>query len=259
MKRKESRRPTPAAFDGKITRNQMILRFDPDDDDAESDEIDRIAQEHVDSIANGLAAQLAHIEAAAASIGEIQRRMDTLPTQPLRDALDALLRASAGRGVRMSATTLESVMAGVDWRLAHEMAMAWANSYSYELVSYITSNSRQFIADAMVGWVRDGGPMGDLVDRLAVRFGRARAEMIAVTESTRAYAEGSRLEFRSAGIRKVAILTNRDDLVCEICWPHDGEIVDIDSGIPGLGFPPLHVRCRCYLAPYIESRPPAGV
>lgn len=259
MWKEGSRRPTPAAFDGRIIHNQMILRFDPDDGDAESDEIDRIAREHVDSIADALAVQLAHIEVAA-SIGEIQRSMDTLPTQPLRDALDALLRASAGRGVRMSATTLESVQAGVNWRLAHEMAMAWANSYSYELVSYITSNSRQFIADALAGWVRDGGPMGDLVDRLAVRFGKTRAEMIAVTESTRAYAEGSRLEFRNAGIRKVAVLTNRDDLVCEICWPHDGEIVDIDSGIPGLGFPPLHVRCRCYLAPVVESgRPPAGV
>lgn len=252
MRKEGSRRPTSAGFDGQLTRNQMTLRFDPDDDDAEADEIERIAQEHVDSIADGLAAQLAHIEAAGASVSEIQRRMDTLPTQTLHEALDALLRGSAGQGVRMSATTLESVMVGVDWRLAHEMAMAWANSYSYELVSYITSNSRQFIAEALGEWVREGGSMGDLVSRLAVRFGRTRAEMIAVTESTRAYAEGSRLEFRNAGIRKVAVLTNRDDLVCEICWPHDGEIVDIDSGIPGLGFPPLHVRCRCYLAPVVE-------
>ena len=70
----------------------MILRFDPDDGDAESDEIDRIAQEHVGSIADRLAFQLAHIEAAAARIGELQRTMDTLSTQPLRHALDALRR-----------------------------------------------------------------------------------------------------------------------------------------------------------------------
>ena len=252
MRKEGSRRPTPAAFDGQLTHNQMTLRFDPDDDDAEADEIERIAQEHVDSIADGLAAQLAHIEAAGASVSEIQRRMDTLPTQTLHEALDALLRGSAGQGVRMSATTLESVMVGVDWRLAHEMAMAWANSYSYELVSYITSNSRQFIAEALGEWVREGGPMGDLVSRLAVRFGPVRARMIAVTESTRAYCEGSRLEYRSAGIRKVRLLTNRDDLVCPICRPLDSMIVSIDDDVPGLGWPPWHVGCRCFIAPVVE-------
>lgn len=231
----------------------MILRLDPDDDDAEAEEIARIAQEHVEPIAGALQEQLAHVAAAGPGIGEITRRIGTLPTQTVREALHALLRASAGRGVRMGATSLESVMVGVNWQLPNIEAMAWANSYSFELVHGITENSRRVIADALGDWVRDGGPMSDLVSRLEPQFGIVRAEMIAVTESTRAYGAGSRMQYRAMGIRRVMLLTNRDDHVCPICRPYDGRIVDIDQGVPGVGFQPWHPRCRCFNAAYVES------
>lgn len=229
----------------------MVLRFDPDDDDAEAQEIDDIAQQHVDQIGAGLEAQLEAIAAAGTS-PEILQLLDTLPTQPLQGAVEALLQASAGRGVRMAADTLDRVMMGVNWRLPNEAAMAWARSYSYELVHGITETSRRLIADALGDWVRDGGSMNDLIARLSPQFGPVRAEMIAVTESTRAYGVGSRMQYRSAGIRKVKLLTNRDDRVCDVCRPYDGMIVDIDQGVPGVGFMPWHVNCRCYLAGVVE-------
>jgi SPP1 gp7 family putative phage head morphogenesis protein len=229
----------------------MILRLDPDDDDAEDDQIQQAAQEHIEPINRALQNQLDYLTDAGTE-AEIRRRIASIGDDELRLAVEGLLRDSAGRGVRMGAQTLERVMGGVNWMLPHSEAMGWAHSYSYELVSYINSNSRQFLAEALAEWVRTGGPMGDLVATLAPRFGIVRAEMIAVTESTRAYAEGSRLEYRQMGIRRVQWLTNRDDRVCPICLPLDNQIIDIDQGIPGIGFPPAHVNCRCFIAPVVE-------
>jgi SPP1 gp7 family putative phage head morphogenesis protein len=229
----------------------MILRLDPDDDDAEAQEIADLAGQHVDQIGTGLQAQLDHI-AVANGVGEIQRVLDTLPTSTLQEAVDALLQASAGRGVRMAADNMERVMFGVNWRLPNEMALGWARSASYDLVHGITETSRRVIQDALGDWVRDGGRMDDLIARLAPQFGPVRAELIAITESTNAYREGSRILYREVGVRRVQILTNRDDRVCDICRPLDQMIVDINTGVPGVGWPAFHVQCRCFIAPVIE-------
>ena len=229
----------------------MILRPDPEDDDAEAREIERIAQEHVRPVQQALGLQLDHI-AVAGNVGEVQRLLDTLPTQSLEEAVSALLQASAGRGVRMAADAVGRVLVGVNWRLPNLAAMSWARGASYELVHGITETSRRVIQGALGDWVRDGGAMEDLVNRLLPSFGQVRANMIAVTESTNAFREGSRLLYQQAGVRRAQILTNRDDHVCPICRPYDGEIVDIETGIPGVGWPAFHIGCRCFIRPVIE-------
>ena len=229
----------------------MILPLDPDDDDAEAQEIERIAQEHVRPVQQALGLQLDHI-AVAGNAGEVERLLDTLPTQSLDDAVHALLQASAGRGVRMAADVMGRVLVGVNWRLPNLAAMSWARGATYDLVHGITATSRRVIQEALGDWVRDGGAMENLVNRLLSSFGPVRANMIAVTESTNAFREGSRLLYRQAGVRRAQILTNRDDHVCSICRPYDGEIVDIETGIPGVGWPAFHIGCRCFIRPVVE-------
>lgn len=229
----------------------MILQLNPDDDDAEAKEIERIAGQHVDELRGALAGQIDHITGAG-NVGEILTQLDTLPTQNLQEAMDSLLSASAGRGVRMAADNLGRVLMGVNWRLPNIAAMSWARGASYELVHGITETSRRVIQDALGDWVRDGGPMGDLVSRLAPQFGEVRARAIAVTESTNGYREGSRILYRDAGVRKAQILTNQDDHVCGICRPYHMMIVDIEEGVPGVGWPSFHVGCRCFIRPVIE-------
>ena len=53
---------------------------------------------------------------------------------------------------------------------------------------------------------------------------------------------------------KVQYLTMRDEIVCEICMSHHGEVND--AGDMGRPFPPLHRRCRCIEQPYIEGVSP---
>lgn len=222
MRKEVSRLSTPAAFAGSsIHSNALILRLDPDDPDAEGNEIEAIANAHIEPIADALAEQLAAVAASEATVSGITRIADALPSQRLREALEALLTESSGRGVRVAADNLSTVNIGVNWRLVNEMARSWAQTYSYELVSYINSNSRQFIADSLAGWVQSGAPLSDLIDQLSVRFDSTRARLIGVTESTRAFASGTLATYESAGFAM---------------RPPEDQI------------PPRHISCRCWIS-----------
>jgi SPP1 gp7 family putative phage head morphogenesis protein len=81
---------------------------------------------------------------------------------------------------------------------------------------------------------------------LANTFGRSRAETIAVTEVTRAAAEGGRLyqqQLQQAGFTFDRIWrTSNDERVCPVCGPLDGK-PEAEWG--GLDSPPAHPNCRC--------------
>ena len=51
--------------------------------------------------------------------------------------------------------------------------------------------------------------------------------------------------YKDAGVQKVKWITERDERVCAVCEPMDGEIFPIDE-IPQI---PQHYRCRCVLIP----------
>jgi SPP1 gp7 family putative phage head morphogenesis protein len=91
--------------------------------------------------------------------------------------------------------------------------------------------------------------MGDLRGRLGRIYSPVRAEMIAVTEVTRAAAEGERAtvrEIEKEGIRMVEVWqTNNDSLVCPICGPRHGK--KVGDGWSKNDGPPAHPRCRCWL------------
>ena len=75
-------------------------------------------------------------------------------------------------------------------------------------------------------------------------FGRTRAEMIAVTEMTRAYADASLEAAKQAPIEVMyGVSTVRDLDVCAFCEEAELEgpypLTDMDHK------PPLHPRCRC--------------
>ena len=77
--------------------------------------------------------------------------------------------------------------------------------------------------------------------------------MIAITETTRAFAEGQKLagdelkkEFPDVKIFK-KWYNNEDDRVCEICEGNSaqGWIPESDTFQSGDDIPPGHVNCRC--------------
>lgn len=149
---------------------------------------------------------------------------------------------------------------GADWALVNEAASAWASQYSYDLVQGITAHTREALQHAVSGFFEEALSRDELVGRISGLFGPVRAEMIAVTEVTRAASEGQQglvTEVAGQGIEMVAAWSTRnDELVCPICGPLHGRDADgYEAGrvpywihpVSGerYGKPPAHPRCRC--------------
>lgn len=127
-------------------------------------------------------------------------------------------------------------------------AVDWAAEYSYRLVTNINSNTEALLRRVVSRWVETPGmTIGDLRKELAPAFGEYRAQMIAVTETTRAFAQGNQIvqrELQSAGIRMERRWnTSNDELVCPVCAPNDGKFES--EGWTAAG-PPAHPNCRCW-------------
>lgn len=141
----------------------------------------------------------------------------------------------------------------IDWDKINTDAQTWARTYTYDLVKGIVDHERgsvntqaqQVLQDALAaGWDK-GVTVGHLTTALAPTFGPVRAEMIAVTEITRAAAQGEAAvveRLKATGINMSAFwITERDGNVCPICKPRDRH----QQGDGWDELPPAHPRCRC--------------
>lgn len=152
---------------------------------------------------------------------------------------------------------LDSVSIGVDWDLINTRARDWSRRYTYDLVSGINSNNRRVLQESVSDFYDQRLNLGGLQDRLRSTFGPVRAEMIAITETTRAAAQGEAAyvgELRKQGAELVAIWnTSNDNRTCPICAPRDGKQEGDGWEFP----PPAHPRCRCWLTYTVpELAPP---
>ena len=155
----------------------------------------------------------------------------------------------AGKAIASSAAV--AVPGGIDWTLINKAASEWAKRYTFELVKGINETTVNQISQGISEFFSTpGATIGDLRDGLAETFGPVRAAMIASTEVTRASVQGELnmvnvIEDESHLNMIPTWLTDRDDLVCDLCGPRDGkgpDEWDTDE------YPPLHVNCRCDLA-----------
>ncbi len=139
---------------------------------------------------------------------------------------------------------IEAGPVGIEWALINQRAADWARQYTFELVKGINEHTRDALQHAVSGYFEQGQTIGELEEQISGLFGAVRAEMISVTEVTRAAAEGERGiadELRKEGIDMVPVWqTNNDELVCPQCGPRHNQV--IKDGI----YPPYHPRCRCW-------------
>ena len=153
---------------------------------------------------------------------------------------------------------LEGVNIGFDPTLTNAEASRWAKQYTTGLIRDIDETTEKAVRRVVADFIDTPAmTIGDLTSQLP--FKGYRAKMIAVTETTKSYAEGQletgrRLAKEWPGVRVVKKWhTNRDDIVCEICGPMDGQEVGIDEQFTtGLGdkvdAPPVHPNCRCWIS-----------
>jgi len=162
--------------------------------------------------------------------------------QQMYDALISDLNATAQIGAKSAIITAAQggLALSFDWALANEGAATWAEQYTYELVRGITDTTMAQLQTAVATFHRTPGmTRGDLerlilhgpdgIPDLVSTTGRIipatdRAEMIAITETTRSYSAGQIEGIRASGLQMVE--------------------PDPDKT------PPLHVRCRCSLSPF---------
>lgn len=156
----------------------------------------------------------------------------------------SLARAAADDAVAHAA----KVGVGFDIVEINHAALDWARKYSYELVKGIEKSTRKLIAQATQQFIATPGMTNEqLTSLLEPAYGPVRAQMIAVTEVTRAYSQGSAIYqdmLKEAGVTMQRVWrTSADERVCPVCGP----LEDKPESQWGLaGGPPAHPNCRCW-------------
>lgn len=144
--------------------------------------------------------------------------------------------------------------------LSNHDASEWAAAYTDDLLGALETTNRRVVGEALQSWIETpGATVGDLEKQLAPAFGPTRANLIAVTETTRAYSQGNQIAFQEAGIEYWRWNTTRDDLVCPVCSPLHRKVVAIGEPFTvvkgkAIMAPPAHPGCRCAISPVVNPR-----
>ncbi len=142
----------------------------------------------------------------------------------------------------------------------------WLASYLPRLAGSVNDTTRADIARALADGIAEGESIPKLADRVRDVFRQCkeyRAEMIARSESARAYTHGDIEAWRQSGVVEAKVWMAAPDC-CEYCQEMDGTQVGLDepffeqgssltlAGVGTMEFdyedvdgPPAHPNCRC--------------
>lgn len=209
--------------------------------------------------ARALRAQQQRLATAAGEGGApalVQESLWRSEDRQLAQAVLPSLRSVAG-----DAAIVASVRSGLDaWQATNTGVIDWVNQYytgaagdALGSIPSLNRVTREEVGRLVNLWQTGdlpGGPqlgLPDLIASMESSFGAERGARIAVTETTRVFAEST----RAAAIANPAVTmlrwgTARDEIVCPICGPFDGQtITKYQRAFPGGYFPPAHPNCRC--------------
>lgn len=172
----------------------------------------------------------------------------------LRPALISLVEDATAAAIATALTRgLDFYVDSVTEAVA-ELVPGYVKDWEKEIVASTTERVSAMVKAYEVG-VYDLDEMMDRVDKL---FDPERAELIAVTETTRIFDVVNQIVNAEAGVEKVRFLTVRDPWVCPECAQYDNQVFDVDE-LPEI---PVHPNCRCFAAPVVReatSRQPVTV
>ena len=156
--------------------------------------------------------------------------------------LDNAMRLSVDTGITFDPSILNTE------------ALRWAREYTFDLVTGLVDTTRKQLQEVIGAFIGTPGmTIGDIERLIAPAFGPVRAEMIAVTETTRAYSMATNQLselLKQETPPELTIIrrwgTSGDDLVCPVCSPLNGQPENAWIGQFPDG-PPAHPNCRCDL------------
>lgn len=146
--------------------------------------------------------------------------------------------------IQQAEAAMNVVGVGVDWALVNTHAVSWARDHSAEVLQQLFNRTYEGVNTLVPEAYQQGWTMRELEIALERYHSPVRAELIAITETTRAAVEGERAYVdqlqKETGAGMVPIwMTANDDRVCPICGPRD------EKPITNGKYPPAHPRCRC--------------
>lgn len=253
----------PRFWTGDITPDSlkaMILQVDDDDDEAEQKiriSVEQRSARNLRRVFNDMLDTL-HPEGFGEwqdpNIAAERVRARFREEQALYEALSQAIQDGADLGVSVAFRQLQNIGMAFDYTLVHTEARAWAAQYTGQLISNIGDTTADGVRQAVTRWIDSGMPLEALIQDLQPYFGRQRAELIAATEVTQAYAQGTLRGYRESGVvEQVEWRTASDERVCPVCGPLHGTRTTLDGDFDGY-FPPAHPRCRCWIVGVVPDR-----
>ena len=165
------------------------------------------------------------------------------------------------------------------WDVANPEVQAFLSEYSFKFADGLGATTKESLRGLVSSAQAEGWSINKLRDELGGIYGgwdKARAEMIARTETIRSSNAGAVMSYKQAGIEYKQWFTAQDGLVCGFCQEMHGKIVgvgdnywnigdvmsiDVPDANPismtlsyeNVGEPPLHPQCRCTILPVVED------
>jgi SPP1 gp7 family putative phage head morphogenesis protein len=235
------------------------LQLDPDDDDAEEQIRRQLEKRFERDLSKAFGTQLDTLLPESASDDTVRNAPGQVSatSEPVREVLRRNLESGAELGVTVASETLEQVGMAFDFNMANVRASKWASQYSYELIRDMNDTTQQRMQQAVNDWFLERSTtVRDLAKELEATFGRKRAQLIAITETSRAAAQGSITGYEQSGIvQEMEWLAAKGERTCPVCNGLHGERTTLRGQFPGgYGPPPAHPRCRCTILPVVETK-----
>jgi hypothetical protein len=148
--------------------------------------------------------------------------------------------------LQQSENLMAEINIGVNWDQVNQTASRWSARHTEQILRDMYAYRYDHLNEVIPRFYEESWNIGRLRAELEKWYSPVRAEMIAVTETTRAAVEGERAIVqqlqKESGIQMVPIWqTSNDERVCPLCGPkHDKPITDGQ-------YPPEHPRCRCWV------------
>lgn len=249
----------------------LVLQLDPDEDDAEERIYRELERRGETALLRAFREQWRNLLPPNAEDMELDELMEyvnarLLQTPVIPDAVSRIVQNGADAGVNVALDQLGRIGVSFDYTLVNTRAREWAAQYSGELVRNIDDTTKQAVRQSVQRWYANSEPLSALTADLEPTFGEKRARLIAMTETTRSAAEGSRTGYRESGVTKaLKWKTSNDELVCPVCGALHGQTVALEGAFfdalsveqqaklrRRFEVPPAHPGCRCRVAAVVE-------
>lgn len=128
-------------------------------------------------------------------------------------------------------------------------------------LSLIDHTTKDYVGATVEDSILNNWTLQDLKDVLKEEIqgiggfsAKLRSDIIASNEANFILNVLRKETYKRNGVMKIKWVTARDERVCPICAPLDNEVRNDGQSFSNVYAPPVHTRCRCYIAPvYLEA------